>query len=132
MKPWITVVAIALALGAYVSLGKHVAAASTGAQIYTTNCSSCHGAEGKGVPSAFPPLAGNKDVTGSAKAVIHTIKYGLHGSLAVSGQTYNGTMPPWGATLSNDDVAAVVTYIRSSWGNSASAVTAAQVAAVKQ
>jgi mono/diheme cytochrome c family protein len=132
MKPWITVLAVALALGAFGSLGKHVAAASNGAQIYTTNCSSCHGAEGKGLGSAFPPLAGNADVNGPAKGIIHTVKYGLHGSISVNGQSFNGTMPPWSTTLSNADIAAVVTYIRSSWGNKGSAVTTSQVAAVKQ
>jgi mono/diheme cytochrome c family protein len=132
MKFWITGFAIVFALGAYVSLGKNVAAATNGATLYTTNCSSCHGAVGKGVPSAFPPLAGNPHVTGAAKSVIHTVKYGLTGSITVNGGTYNGTMPPWGAQLSNADIAAVITYIRSSWGNKASAVKAADVAKVSK
>lgn len=130
MKYWITGLAMVFALGAIASLGKNVVAASNGATVYTTNCSSCHGAAGKGVAGAFPPLAGNPHVTGAAKSVIHTVKYGLTGSITVAGSPYNGTMPPWGAQLSNDDIAAVITYIRSSWGNKASAVKSADVAKV--
>ncbi len=101
-----------------------------GAKIYAANCSSCHGASGAGMPGAFPPLAGNAYVTGNPKAVEHTLLYGLNGAIKVGGATYNGVMPPWKGTLSNADIANVVTYIRSSWGNKASAVTEAQVSSV--
>jgi len=106
--------------------------ASGGEKVYTTNCSSCHQANGKGTPGAFPPLAGNPVVTGDPKNVIHIVKFGLNGKIAVAGATFNGMMPAWGTQLSNDDVAATVTYIRSAWGNSASAVTAADVSAVSK
>jgi len=107
------------------------AAPGDGAKVYDTNCSSCHGATGQGQPGAFPPLAGNPVVTGDAGKVIHIVKGGLTGSISISGHTYNGTMPAWGTSLSNGDIAAAVTFIRSSWGNKASAVTEAQVAAAK-
>jgi ubiquinol-cytochrome c reductase cytochrome b subunit len=103
-----------------------------GAKVFSTNCASCHGAQGTGVPGTFPPLAGNPVVTGDANKVIGIVLDGLHGSISVSGQTYNGMMPPWKGTLSNKDVADVVTYIRGSLGsNKASAVTEAQVAGYK-
>lgn len=105
------------------------AAASDGAKVFQTNCSSCHGANGTGSPGAFPPLAGNPVVTGDPKNVIHIVKYGLNGKIKVAGKDYNGAMPPWGGTLSDGDIASVVTFIRSSWGNKASAVTAADVTA---
>jgi cbb3-type cytochrome c oxidase subunit III len=105
--------------------------AADGAKVYDTNCSSCHGATGQGSPGAFPPLALNPVVTGDAGKVIHIVKGGLTGSISVNGHAYNGTMPAWGSQLSNGDIAAAVTYIRSSWGNKASAVTEAQVAAAK-
>lgn len=105
------------------------AAASDGATIFATNCSSCHQASGKGLPGTFPPLAGNAFVTGDAAHVIHVVKDGLSGAITVNGTTYNGQMPAWGQTLSTNDIAAVITYIRSSWGNVAGAVTPAQVAA---
>jgi mono/diheme cytochrome c family protein len=109
------------------------ASASDGGKVYTTNCSSCHQAQGQGIPGTFPPLAGNAVVTGDATKLIHIVKYGLQGSVTVAGHAYNGQMPAWGkGTLSDADIAAVVTYIRSSWGNSAGAVSTAQVTAVAQ
>ena len=101
-----------------------------GAKIYAANCSSCHGAAGTGVPGAFPPLAGNAYVTGDPKAVAHTLLYGLNGSIKVGSASYNGQMPPWKGTLSNADIAKVITYIRSSWGNKATAVTETQVSGI--
>jgi mono/diheme cytochrome c family protein len=108
------------------------AEASEGGKVYQTNCSSCHQATGAGVEDTFPPLANNPAVTGDPKALIHIVKYGMSGKLEVLGQNYNGMMPNWGQSLSNADIAAAVTYIRSSWGNKASAVTEADVAAVSQ
>jgi cytochrome c oxidase cbb3-type subunit 2 len=107
------------------------AGGADGAQAFAANCSSCHQANGQGVVGAFPPLAGNATVTGDPKAVIHIVKYGLTGKVVVGGKTFDGTMPPW-TTLPDATIASVVTYIRSSWGNSASAVTTADVAAVKK
>jgi mono/diheme cytochrome c family protein len=103
--------------------------ASAGVRIYETNCSSCHQASGAGMPGTFPPLAGNPVANGPAATMIHIVKDGLTGAIAVNGTTYNGQMPAWGATLSTNDIAAVITYVRSSWGNHGSAVTPAQVAA---
>ncbi|MDQ2909151.1 MAG: cytochrome b N-terminal domain-containing protein [Candidatus Eremiobacteraeota bacterium] len=102
---------------------------SKGAQIFTQNCATCHGANGQGQPGVFPPLAGNKLVTGDPSFDIHTLLGGLKGH-AVEGKMYAAQMPAWKGTLSNADIAAVITYIRNSWGNKASAVTEAQVSAV--
>ena len=107
------------------------ASAAAGQKVYTTNCSSCHQANGKGQPSVFPPLDGNPVVTGPADKVITIVKNGLSGKITVAGATYNGQMPAWKGTLSDSDIASVVTYIRSAWSNKASAVTAAQVTAAK-
>ena len=101
--------------------------ASNGAAVFNTNCASCHQSDGKG-GAAAPALAGNALVTGPANKVIHIVKDGLTGAVTVNGKAYNGTMPAWKGVISNDDIAAVITYIRSSWGNKASAVTSAQVA----
>ncbi len=112
------------------------AAASTtnanGAKVFSTNCSSCHGAQGQGLPGSFPPLANNPVLTGDPNKVIGIVLNGLHESITVNGQTYNGVMPPWKGTLSNKDIADVITYIRGSLGNNhASAVTEAQVKSYK-
>ena len=105
---------------------------ANGAKVYSTNCSSCHGAQGQGMPGSFPPLANNPVVTGDPNKVIGIVIGGLHGSIVVGGTTYNGQMPPWKGTLSNADIADVITYIRGSLGsNKASAVTEKQVAGYK-
>ena len=58
------------------------------------------------------------------------MKFGLSGAVAVNGKTFNGMMPAWGTQLSNADIAAALTYVRSSWGNKASAITEAQVSGI--
>ncbi|MEO6836192.1 MAG: cytochrome b N-terminal domain-containing protein, partial [Candidatus Tumulicola sp.] len=122
----------AAAPGGSASSGAAPAGSANGAKVFSTNCSSCHGAQGQGLPGAFPPLANNPAVTGDANKVIGIVLDGLHGSISVGGSTYNGQMPAWKGTLSNGDIADVVTYIRGSLGNNkASAVTTAQVAGYK-
>jgi mono/diheme cytochrome c family protein len=108
------------------------APAGNGAKVYQTNCSSCHQVNGQGSPGAFPPLAGNPVVTGDPAKVIHIVKFGLSGAVSVSGKTFNGMMPAWGTQLSNADIAAALTYVRSSWGNKAPAITEAQVSGVSK
>jgi mono/diheme cytochrome c family protein len=124
--------AAATATASAAAVAQNGAMASDGGKVYETNCSSCHQASGQGVKGSFPPLAGNPVVVGDPKTVIHVVKYGLSGNLTVKGHKYNGMMPAWGKQLSNADIASVITFIRSSWGNSASAVTTAQVAGVSQ
>lgn len=91
-----------------------------GTQVYTTNCSSCHQANGQGIPSAFPPLAGHLPAVYSADGgrdyLIHVLLYGLQGEISVSGQTYNGVMPAW-AQLSDEQIAAVLNHELTSWEN---------------
>jgi mono/diheme cytochrome c family protein len=106
------------------------AAGPSGASVYASDCASCHQFNGEGSPGAFPPLAGNPVVTGDPVKVIHAVKYGLSGPLQVNGKQYSGTMPAWGSQISDADIAAAITYIRSSWGNHAGPVTAGQVTAV--
>jgi cbb3-type cytochrome c oxidase subunit III len=137
---WITLAlmaAIATSLFAF-SIGTRVPASAAtndaavaGQKIYGANCSACHGASGAGLPGEFPPLAGNPVVTGSPDKVITAVKNGLAGAMTVNGKTYSGAMPAWKGKLSNTDIADVITYIRSSWGNKADAVTEAQVEASK-
>jgi|SRR5579862_4091292 len=110
----------------------NTSSAASGAKIYASNCASCHQINGKGVPGMFPPLAGNPVVTGNPEKVIHIVKYGLTGQVQVAGTTYNGQMPAWSSQLSETAIASAITYIRSSWGNHASAVLPAQVTAVSK
>jgi mono/diheme cytochrome c family protein len=110
---------------------KNPASASDGGAVYMANCSSCHQSNGQGVAGAFPPLAGNPVVTGNATAVIAIVKNGLDGKVVVNGEAYSGIMPHWGGVLSDEQIASVVTYIRSSWHNNASGVSVADVRALK-
>lgn len=104
-----------------------VLAAETGQSLFDTNCSTCHGSNGKGQPGVFPPLAGNHEVTAAdAKPIIHIVLNGLNVPKKIEGQQYNGGMPSWKA-LSDSDIAAILTYVRSAWGNKASAVTEKEV-----
>jgi mono/diheme cytochrome c family protein len=109
------------------AVAQNGASANDGAGVYSTNCSSCHQTNGAGLPGAFPPLALNTVVTGDPKNVIHIVKFGLSGKIQAGSQTYNGTMPAWGQNLSDGQIASVITFIRSSWGNHAGAVTTADV-----
>jgi mono/diheme cytochrome c family protein len=105
--------------------------AAAGAKVFADNCTGCHGANGMGQPGLFPSLAANPYVSGDAKRVIHTVKYGLTGKIVAKGVQYDGVMPPWRGTLTDSQIADVVSYIRTAWGNKGSAVTIAQVRAVK-
>lgn len=90
-------------------------------------CVNCHQANGQGIPGVFPALAANPHVTaGDGRYVAKTILHGRTGKLDVAGQTYNATMPPIGVQqgLSDAEVAAIATYVRSAWGNKAAAVNA--------
>ncbi|MEO7039139.1 MAG: c-type cytochrome [Candidatus Elarobacter sp.] len=101
----------------------------SGGQIFATKCAGCHQAGGQGT-SAYPPLNGNPHVGATdPKEMIATIVDGRSGALTVNGTTYNGKMPTWKGQLSNAEIAAVATYVRSAWGNKASGVTEQQVAA---
>jgi cytochrome c oxidase cbb3-type subunit II len=103
--------------------------AARGRTLFTANCSACHQASGEGLPGAFPPLKGsgvvNKD---DATKHIHVVLDGMQGARA-GGVVYESVMPPFAAVLSDADIADIIDYERSSWGNHGKPVTAAQVAA---
>lgn len=108
------------------------AVASAGETEYVNNCSVCHQADGNGMPGAFPPLAGSPIVSrASADQMIAIVLKGLQGPVTVAGTEYNGIMTPFQDILTDDQIAAILSYERSSFGNTASAVTAEQVAAVR-
>lgn len=87
------------------------------ASTFADNCAACHQEDGKGIPGAFPALAGDKFVVGPATGPIGVVLNGRAG------------MPTFKADLTDGQIAAALTYIRSAWGNSASAVTPDQVKA---
>ncbi|MBL8997012.1 MAG: cytochrome c [Gemmatimonadales bacterium] len=108
-----------------------VASGPSGEKIYQQRCVSCHQVNGLGTPGVFPPLAGSEYADNANVAVpIRIVLHGLQGPIMVKGTEYNSLMPAYGIgiVMSDAEVAAVLTYIRSSWGASASAVTAEDVA----
>lgn len=108
------------------------AMAQDGGQLYGLYCSACHGADGKGATGGqFPPLAGSPWPLGNPDRGIKIVLHGLHQPVEVNGKTYNLEMPPQGAALPDDQIAAILTYVRASWGNKASAVSVDQVKKVR-
>ena len=103
--------------------------AAKGQSLFTQTCAACHQATGEGLPGAFPPLKGNPVVNDADPTQhIHVVLYGLQGA-NVGGVVYSSPMPPFGGSLSDADVANIINYERSSWGNRGTPVTAEQVAA---
>lgn len=103
-------------------------APASGAQLFAGKCAACHQASGLGVAGVFPPLAASSWVTGDERVLAQILLHGINGPIRVLDKDYNGLMPPWKA-LSDAEIAAIATYIRSSWGNSAAPVTDATIAA---
>lgn len=111
--------------------GTSVASASPGAQVFTSICSSCHQAKGQGVLGTYPPLAGSSIVQDAdATKPIRLILHGFKGKIERNGKTYNGVMSSW-KQLTDQEIADALTYVRSSWGNSAGAVTPDEVKSVR-
>ncbi|PIQ21272.1 MAG: hypothetical protein COW65_10075 [Cytophagales bacterium CG18_big_fil_WC_8_21_14_2_50_42_9] len=97
-------------------------------------CSTCHQPDGKGLSaSGFPPLTGTPWVTGNDERLIKIALKGLHGPIEVLGRKYAGQVPmtPFGGMLKDDEVAAVLTYVRNSFGNKAPAVSPDKVKEVR-
>ena len=97
-------------------------------------CFTCHQVNGKGLEGQFPPLAGSDWVLGEKDRLIKISMYGLMGEIEVNGVKYNNVMAPPGippGSLTDDQIANVLTYIRNEWGNSASAISAEEVARVR-
>jgi mono/diheme cytochrome c family protein len=106
--------------------------AQDGGQLYTLYCSACHAPDGQGATGGlFPPLAGSPWVLGEPDRTIKIILHGIHGPMEVMGKTYDLEMPPQGGVLPDDQIAAILTHIRSSWGNQAAAVTADTVKSIR-
>tara|TARA_R110002096_G_scaffold86020_1_gene198319 strand:- start:79 stop:2226 length:2148 start_codon:yes stop_codon:yes gene_type:complete len=101
-----------------------------GEAVYLANCAACHQPTGQGLAGAFPPLAGSDFLQGERKAVMSAALFGLSGPITVNGVEYNGVMPSMGH-LPDEDLAAALTYVLNAWGNSGSAVSVDEVAALR-
>lgn len=112
------IVSAAVLLAATVAAGSAVAQTS-GAELFSQNCAACHQAAGEGVPGAFPALAGNKLVQGDPKDAAWVVTHG------------RGGMPNFAEDLNDAQVASILTFLRSSFGNKAGPVDEATVKGVR-
>ncbi|MCL4454370.1 MAG: cytochrome c [Deinococcus sp.] len=132
MRKWLVVLPAVLSLT--------LAAAQPGEAVFQ-QCAGCHQASGQGIPGVFPPLMGHLPEILSAKEgrsyLVQVLLYGLSGPISIKGQKYNGAMPAFGH-LKDEQIAAVLNYVATSWGNDKSLAkdhkpfTAAEVAQLRQ
>ena len=97
-----------------------------GQRIYNQYCMACHQSNGKGASGRFPPLNATDWVIGDKERLVHLILSGMEGEIEVNGEIYNGLMPQH-SFLNDDQIANVLTYIRSNFGNQASALSSDEV-----
>ena len=103
---------------------------SPGEKIFKKYCISCHQADGGGVPNLNPPLIKTPYVLGDKKKLIKIILHGLNENIEIKGEFFSNPMPEL-SILKDQEIADVLTYVRSNFGNKASAVTAAEVKAAR-
>ena len=97
-----------------------------GAKVYQVYCSACHQMNGKGASGRFPPLTNTEWVTGDKERLIQVVLRGMEGSLKIDNEVYNGVMPQH-SFLNDDEIADVLTFIRSSFGNDAGIIETTEV-----
>lgn len=111
------------------------ALAAKGRALYSTFCQPCHQPNGSGVPNQFPPLASSDWVNSAGpNRLIRIVLNGLTGPISVNGVQFNNAMPGFKDSVSDEDVAAILTYVRSNkeWNNGGAPVTVGQVGAVRK
>jgi mono/diheme cytochrome c family protein len=89
-----------------------------GAQIFADVCAACHQPNGEGKGKDFPPLAGNPDIFLAPDFPVKIVLYGIEGPIETEGRKFENVMPPFDF-LSDEEISAVINYIRSQWGNDA-------------
>ena len=100
-----------------------------GKSIYSTTCYACHQPAGEGLANAFPPLANSDYLNADVDRAIDIVIHGKTGEMVVNGKTYNSVMTA--QTLTDDEIANVLTYVYSTWGNSKKDVTKEMVTKVR-
>lgn len=103
-----------------------------GKQVFTTTCQACHQANGQGIPGTFPPLAESEWVNGPPEQVAAIVLHGIQGEIVVKGQKFQNVMPPFRDQLKPEDISAVGTYVRNSFGNKSESISVDTVNAVKE
>jgi len=101
-----------------------------GQEPYLRYCASCHGNQGQGKPPTFPPMANSEWLELGNDALGLIVLYGLRGEIEVAGQTYRGYMPPM-QHISDADIAALLTYINTTWGPGDAPMVAEEVSRLR-
>jgi mono/diheme cytochrome c family protein len=94
-------------------------------------CMQCHQDTGKGIPGTYPPLVGSPILLGEPATPVRILLHGLQGNISLEGATFNGQMPSWDR-FSDEQIAAVLTYVRNAWTNNAPPVDPALVTAIRK
>ena len=102
-----------------------------GEAVYRSICVSCHQPNALGVPNQYPPLAQSEWVNGPSAVPIKIVLRGLSGPVSVKGAQFNGQMPAWAASLSDDQIADVLTFVRASFGNKAGPIRSDEVKSLR-
>jgi mono/diheme cytochrome c family protein len=102
-----------------------------GAAVFNAKCAVCHQMNGQGIPGVYPTLSGSALATGDPGFPIRIVLHGFQGPLERNGKKYNGIMQPWKDVLSDQEIADVLNYVRTNWGNAAAEITAENVKEVR-
>ena len=102
-----------------------------GQSLYVSTCASCHGSGGTG-SDQVPPLKASEWVTGNPDRIVAIAHYGLTGPITAAGVTMNAVMEPPASNMSDDNLAALISYIRGAWGNGAEKISAEDVAEARE
>jgi mono/diheme cytochrome c family protein len=104
-----------------------------GKALFSANCITCHQANGEGSPGQYPPLAGSEVEIGDAtNQLIAIVLKGLQGPVEIKGKPFNNSMQAWEGQYTDQQLAAILTYVRSDWGNNAPAITADMVKQIRE
>jgi mono/diheme cytochrome c family protein len=107
-----------------------------GKRVFSQYCAVCHHPNGEGVGGQFPPLVGSEWVLAQDwhgdNHLVKVVLHGLGGPVTVKGKPFNNQMAPWGKVLKDEQIAAVLTYIRNEWGNKAPPISTEFVAKVRE
>ena len=107
-----------------------------GKRLFTQNCAVCHQQTGLGVAGQFPPLAGSEWVLAQDwhgdNHMVKIVLHGFHGPVTVKGEQFNNVMAPWGKVLKDEQIAAILTFVRNQWGNQAAPITKEFVSQIRE
>lgn len=114
------------------AVGGEVKSEVKGDMVYAGVCQACHQSDGKGIPGKYPPLSGSEWLLHDELTPARIVLYGLEGEIAVKGTGFNNKMPQFHDKLSDEEIAAAISFARSSFGNKAPAVTPVQVDSMRR